>query len=116
MVDGLLGKCKLCCISDAKQNRKTSTRVHEYDRERAKTPESKNFVAEAQRRRRKEHPEKMNAYNKVSRAIKSGVLIRQNCFCGKYGEAHHDDYSKPLEVLWLCKKHHEERHAELGWG
>jgi hypothetical protein len=30
--------------------------------------------------------------------------------CGKKAEAHHDDYGKPLEVRWLCFKHHREWH------
>lgn len=30
--------------------------------------------------------------------------------CGAKAEAHHDDYSKPLEVKWFCLKHHREYH------
>lgn len=46
-------------------------------------------------------------------AIKKGKLIRQPCeVCGDLkSEAHHDDYSKPLIVRWLCKDHHEEWHT-----
>lgn len=44
--------------------------------------------------------------------IRSGRLIKQPCeVCGsKIVEAHHDDYEKPLDVRWLCKKHHAEHH------
>ncbi len=44
--------------------------------------------------------------------IKSGKLIRQPCeVCGEVKvEAHHDDYSKPFEVRWLCGNHHREHH------
>lgn len=38
------------------------------------------------------------------------------CICGKAGEAHHDDYERPLWIAWLCHKHHKQRHKELGWG
>lgn len=46
------------------------------------------------------------------RAVQSGELIKLPCeVCGcKKSEAHHCDYNKPLDVRWLCKKHHTEWH------
>lgn len=61
-----------------------------------------------------------NAQGAVWRALCNGTLVKpDNCSrCEKGGRlhAHHDDYAKPLEVIWLCPKHHIERHRELGWG
>lgn len=50
------------------------------------------------------------------RAISSGALVRQPCeVCGEAKvDAHHDDYTKPLDVRWLCKPHHREHHAKFG--
>ena len=49
---------------------------------------------------------------KANNAIRSGKLIKQPCeVCGCLKvEAHHCDYNKPLDVMWLCKKHHVEWH------
>lgn len=49
----------------------------------------------------------------VYQAIKSGRLIKQPCeVCGKSpAEGHHPDYTKPLQVKWLCRIHHLEVHA-----
>ncbi len=45
-------------------------------------------------------------------AVRSGKIFEQPCeICGsKKVEAHHDDYLKPLDVRWLCRKHHNEHH------
>lgn len=44
-------------------------------------------------------------------SLKRGKLQRQPCEkCGRWAEKHHDDYSKPLEVRWLCKDHHHAEH------
>lgn len=61
------------------------------------------------------NPEKYRARKKTSRAIQEGRLIKQPCVrCGSTDvHAHHEDYSKPLDVVWLCPSHHRERHAEL---
>jgi hypothetical protein len=53
----------------------------------------------------------------VRREIRMGLMARGTCEireCSVLGQAHHDDYAKPLEVRWLCKQHHEiEHHGEM---
>lgn len=51
----------------------------------------------------------------VNGAIKRGDMERQPCeVCGvSPAQAHHDDYSKPLDVRWLCTLHHAEHHAGM---
>ena len=55
---------------------------------------------------------KYNARCLVRTRIKRGLLQRLPCeVCGEAkAQAHHDDYSKPLDVRWLCPKHHKEVH------
>jgi ribosomal protein S27AE len=42
-------------------------------------------------------------------------LERQPCVrCGATKSlAHHEDYDKPLDVMWLCQPCHKQRHKEL---
>lgn len=63
----------------------------------------------------KRNKHKLRAHKAVWKALKSGALNRLPCArCGcNNAHAHHEDYSKPLEVMWLCRKHHMERHREL---
>lgn len=59
----------------------------------------------------RKNPNVVKAYNQLRRAIKKGIVIECCCVvCGAKAEAHHDDYLKPLDVKWFCKKHHEEWH------
>ncbi len=48
------------------------------------------------------------------KAIKDGMLKRQPCVvCGNPKvHGHHPDYDKPLEVIWLCPKHHMQEHVK----
>lgn len=64
----------------------------------------------------RENPVKRKAHRAVENAISKGKIERQPCaYCGARGNihAHHDDYSKPFDVTWLCPLHHKERHREL---
>jgi hypothetical protein len=54
----------------------------------------------------------------VQKARRAGLLVRQPCvICGhvrpdRQADAHHDDYSRPLDVVWLCRYHHTMLHRE----
>lgn len=52
---------------------------------------------------------------KLNYAIRSGKITRLPCeVCGNpKSQAHHDDYSKPLDVKWKCQKHHSEIHRKF---
>ncbi len=69
----------------------------------------------ANREWRRRNKEKQRAHSAVAYAIRSGKLERQPCEeCGvQPTEAHHEDYSKPFDVMWLCKTCHEKRHREI---
>lgn len=87
-------------------------------RERAvryrKTKEYQSKKNEYDRKYRKVNPEKARAKDKIKHAIKTGKLIRspicQICQkkCDTHG--HHKDYSKPLDVIWLCPTCHISYH------
>jgi len=62
----------------------------------------------------KRNPIKQHARNLLQSAIRWGKIIPQPCVkCGeKIVHGHHPDYSKPLDVLWLCRTHHMELHRK----
>jgi len=116
MADGLLGKCKECTKKDASASYYSDIAKHqEYDLKRNATPKRKRQRIEYQRRRRARNPEKTRAYNLLNKAVRGGRVTRQPCeVCGELEvEAHHDDYSKPLDVRWLCVKHHRQHHGKM---
>lgn len=57
---------------------------------------------------------KIAARRKLRHEIESGHIQRQPCrVCGSLkAQAHHFDYSKPLDVEWLCAVHHTAEHAK----
>ncbi len=81
----------------------------------AKRPGLYNAMA---RKYRAGNRKKISAHNAVYRAIKAGLLERAPCvICGSASSlGHHDNYARPLDVVWLCNAHHIERHKSLGWG
>lgn len=64
------------------------------------------------KRYRSNHPERARAHDALNNEVRSGKITRLPCeVCGsEVVEGHHEDYSKPLAVNWLCQKHHKEIH------
>lgn len=60
------------------------------------------------------YPEKVQARKILQLAVRVGNIKRGKCeICNKKdAQAHHEDYSKPLEVIWLCPLHHKDKHRK----
>lgn len=129
MKDGYLNKCKSCTKIDVSINyRKNISHYVEYDKKRSCLPhriEARNKYAlsdngkEAHKRvfilSNNKFPEKRSARVAVGNAIRDGFLIKKPCFsCGSSinVQAHHEDYNKPLDVVWLCVKCHRAEHGQ----
>ena len=98
--DGLTSYCKVCFPEHAAYKRGQ------------KSPRFKDNKARYLRERRKTDPEfarKGIVRRFTNDAIALGILVRLPCAaCGDPKTvAHHTDYTKPLEVQWLCKAHHQ---------
>lgn len=70
---------------------------------------------EAIRQWNRNNPEKRYAHSQVALALRRGDMKNPGrCSrCGKYThylDAHHEDYSKPLDVEWLCLSCHRQKH------
>jgi hypothetical protein len=113
MSDGRLNKCKQCCLEYYKDRRTVyPDKIRAIELKRSQKPKRKNLAQQYQKRSRKNNPLKYIARTAVGNALRDGKISKQPCQkCGSsLSEAHHSDYSQPLNVIWLCKKHHFEAH------
>jgi len=112
MRDGHLGKCKRCTARDVRKNRlKNIDKIRKYDRDRGYRQ-----APEYQRECRRKNKEKVAAQRKVAYEVKKGRLTMKPCeTCEELPtHAHHDDYSRQLDIRWLCPVHHKREHPAPG--
>ncbi len=97
-----------------KTERGRATNAASARRRRAEDPET--FRAYDREVRTREDPAKMSARWAVKAAIQKGELVPQPCeICGAENvHAHHPDYTRPLDVRWLCPVHHKAAHKVGG--
>lgn len=98
------------------KSHKETKRAYDQERNKHLTPGQKAKHRARIRAYQARWPEKTRAHKSVHKALRSGLLTRQPCErCNSTNRvhAHHEDYTKPLEVIWLCSSCHGERHREL---
>ncbi len=121
-------KCKECVRLAVKENRNSKLEYYkEFDRARANLPSrvlarksyaqteaGKSSHRKSTARWKNQHPKRRSAQIAVGNAVRDGKLIPWSCCalpeCGEHPQAHHADYDRPLDVVWLCAKHHSEAH------
>lgn len=135
MSDGYTNKCKECAKKENKENRNKKLEYYqEYDRQRADLPkrvkarkeyaekckldkDAKHRKYISDKKYRKNNPEKSLAKSRLQHKITEKKIMKPSCcsICGKKTnlQAHHSDYSRPLEVLWVCDSCHKMIHKEL---
>lgn len=71
---------------------------------------NKKYARNNIKRYKTQNPEKYFAGRTLRRAVLNGKIVKPN-HCTRCGlicnpEGHHADYSKPLQVIWLCRPCH----------
>jgi len=116
MLDGHLNKCKDCTKKDVLEHRsKNIEKIRAYDRERGKLPHRIKLSIEVTKAWRQEDLRRSRCHSIVAREIKKGDLLKQNCVVCNDAKsvAHHEDYDKPLDVVWFCNPCHKQRHKVI---
>ncbi len=127
--DGLRHACKECTNADNRKRWSSNKAAYNITskewaaaNKETKKKSCKNWVENNREKYngyhskyRQNNPKKVKARMIVKDAIRHGTMTRQQCKifdCFDIGEAHHEDYRKPLDVEWLCTKHHKQLHKE----
>lgn len=135
MRDGHLNKCKVCVrIYTGARSKLPSVREYDRNRPNARERNERHVIRqrlkygndpayrvvkmEKQRESRKDAGKKQYlARGLVNNAIRDGRLVKpiscERCKAGDRLHGHHEDYDKPLDVVWLCTICHGKRHKEI---
>ena len=125
--DGRQNKCKICQKQYYQMNKEKKKqyqkeynhmnreKIKEYQKEHYQLNKEK--INQCQKQYQKRSPEKQKARGILNSAVQRGKVHKplycSSCEGDKHLEAHHTDYSKPLEVLWLCRSCHVDLHNKI---
>jgi len=115
---GFSSWCKACTLNQQKQRLQVLKQNPEWVSRQREI--ARNYMAKHPEKWNKHNPgwkrgklskERVAAYHRANEAEARGILVNPGAceVCGRSGtrlEKHHEDYSKPLEVKWLCRACH----------
>jgi len=123
---GVHAACKSCVKFYAKEYyQKNRVKYYWQNKQwREANPErrresNKRYEGNNPNRRKSSLPSKgrKQLYDKLNDAVRRGKIMRPNkcsdCNSKIKVEAHHEDYEKPFEVVWLCRACHVKRHHKI---
>jgi hypothetical protein len=126
---GVTSRCKECHKALVKKNRQEKADYYrEYDAKRfqidprvkarhkryQETEPGKASIAKSKRKWQLNSPEKRAAHCILNNAVRDGKVTKPSIcvICGNGGRihGHHEDYTKPLDVIWCCPQCHYNIH------
>lgn len=129
---GVNSRCKDCHKAKVRENRsekieyyraydakrfKSDHRVKDRHRRYQSTVAGKASMKTARDKFKAQNPEKRAAHVILGNAVRDGRAIKpdkcQSCGAGGRIHGHHHDYTRPLDVMWLCPKCHTEEHKRM---
>jgi len=125
--DGLITQCKQCKAStNARYKLNNREKILELKRKYYRANPDKyarwNYKTHTQKENerieyRRKNPDKYRAHTALNHAVERGGIIKPTVCegCGKKCRlsGHHEDYMKPLDVIWVCAQCHADIHRSV---
>ncbi len=114
--DGVTASCKSCLKARDAKRFQDDPKVRGRHRRYQATPAGKESVNKSRKKWLGENPEKRAAHVILGNRVSSGHVIKpdacEGCEATTRLDGHHEDYSKPLDVQWLCRTCHTRKHKD----
>lgn len=103
----------------AKNKEQRNAYSREYGTERRKSEEYRVYMRQVHKAYALKYPDKRKAHHLLQNAVRDKRIIKptecDRCNATGLIHGHHNDYSRPFDVMWLCIKCHEwMHHSKVG--